>query len=122
MGCLSALVSVCSLHGPDNNVRALAVQCLAVLSTHFDLKRQILAAGALQVLCRLAKLREALLQVPTAAALANLFSDTSCIAQAEDLEECCVALNNLSHSSDHDAQVAPSSGSTPTHDDSVSGG
>lgn len=62
------------------------MQALAALSTHLELKPEILAAGTLPVLCRLAKLRMPLLQAPTAAALANLCADAGTMPGPDDLQ------------------------------------
>ena len=106
-GCLAVLVEACSARSPDNDVRALAIQCLAALSMHFDLREPLLAAGAVQALCRVAKLREAMLQVPTAAALANMCSNPAFLSQAADVDDTMAALNTLSLSGNRDVQVRP---------------
>ena len=106
-GCLAVLVEACSARSPDNDVRALAIQCLAALSMHFDLREPLLAAGVVQALCRAAKLREAMLQVPTAAALANMCSNPAFTSRAADADDTLAALNTLSLSGNRDVQVRP---------------
>lgn len=57
------------------------------------------------MLCRLAKLRVLVLQVPVSAALANMCSNSGLLHGAEDVGGCFAALNTLSLSSNAEVQV-----------------
>jgi hypothetical protein len=80
-------------------MRGVCLRCIAALSMHSELRDQILAQGAMPLLCRLAKLRGLVLQVPVAAALANMCSTAGLLSGAEDVADCFAALNTLSQSS-----------------------
>jgi hypothetical protein len=105
---LPILVALCSQRGADNDMRAVCLRCIAALSVHSDLQGEILAEGAIPLLCRLAKLRGLLLQVPVAAALANLCSHAGLLSGAGDVADCFAALDTLSQSSNREVQVWPS--------------
>lgn len=64
-----------------------------------------MAEGALPVLCRTAKLRVTSLQLPVAAALANLCSSAGPSHPMFSAEECLAALEVLSQSSNADVQA-----------------
>lgn len=107
-GALPSLISLCAQRGPDNDLRRVGLQCVAALSTQFALKDQIIAEGALPVLCKAAKLRGLSLQEPVAAALANLCSSGALAGAGVYVEDCFLALNVLSQSSNSNVQVGPS--------------
>lgn len=104
-GAVPGLVSLCAQRSHDNDLRGIILQCLASLSVNAALKEEIVAEGALPVLTKAAKLRVSGLQVPVAAALANLCSSAGLIGALSSAEECLAALEALSQSSNADVQV-----------------
>ena len=72
----------------------------------FALKDQIVAEGAFPVLCKAAKLRGLSLQEPVAAALANLCSSGALAGPGNHAEDCILALDVLSQSSNGNVQVS----------------
>ena len=104
-GAISSLISLCAQRSPDNDLRGIIFHCLASLSVNSLIKDEIVAEGALPVLCRAAKLRVVGIQVPVAAALANLCSSAGLIGAPASVEECLLALEALSPSANADVQV-----------------
>lgn len=105
-GALPSLVSLSAQRSPDHDLRGVILHCLATLSVNTGLRDEILAEGALPVLCRTAKLRVTSLQLPVAAALANFCSSAGPSNPVFNAEECLAALEVLSQSSNADVQAS----------------
>ena len=105
-GALPSLVNLSAQRSPDHDLRGVILHCIAALSVNTGLRDEIMAEGALPVLCRTAKLRVTSLQLPVAAALANLCSSAGPSHPLFSAVECLAALEVLSQSSNAEVQAS----------------